>query len=70
VFNRKLVKTLEESLAFERKRSQDLIEILQNVEKRTEEALLYRSASFPTVNEDGWVETYDDLGQKVFIKPN
>ena len=70
LFNRALVKSLQVALEYEKKRSQELLELLQRIENRHSEALQYRSASFPTVKEEGWVETYDDLGQKVFIKPH
>lgn len=84
LFNRRLIKATQEALDYEKGRSrellallqaekahsQELIELLQKVEVRNSAALQYRSAAFPTVTEDGWVETFDDFGQKVFIKPN
>jgi len=70
LFNREVIKALQEALEFERKRYGELLQILQNQEKVNTAALQFRSAAFPTVMEEGWVETFDDLGQKVFIKPN
>lgn len=72
MFNRRLIDTLQAALDHEKRRCQELIEVIQKIENRNSAALQYRSAAFPTVHdiEDGWVETFDDLGQKVFIKPN
>lgn len=70
LFNRRLIKALQVALDHEKNRNHELLEIIKKVENRFKEALSYQSASFPTISEDGWIETYDDLGQKVLIKPN
>ncbi|OQA61436.1 MAG: hypothetical protein BWY41_00116 [Candidatus Atribacteria bacterium ADurb.Bin276] len=70
MFNNKLIKHLKDSLEYERKRNSELMGILSNVETYFGEALQPRSASYPSLDEDGWLETYDDLGQRVLIKPN
>lgn len=69
LFNRSLVRILQTALDHEKRRCQELIELLQKVENRTSAALQYRSAAFPTINEEGWIETFDDMGQRVSVDP-